>query len=106
MKDAQDVAEDVSGAVEDGSVKVLSFSIAIFQQHRMGFSRPLFNKAFTDGYAALVGERGVRLIGGQKQRTAIARAFHVDPQVRACAATGARRRRHIGPPSLLSQKNV
>ena len=48
MKDAQDVAEDVSGAVEDGSAKVLSFSIAIFQQHRMGLTRPLFNKAFTD----------------------------------------------------------
>ena len=47
--------------------------------------------AFPDGDAALVGERGVRLSGGQKQRIAIAQALLVDPRVRACAATGARR---------------
>ena len=31
-EETQDVAEDVLGAAEDGSVKVLVLSIAIFQQ--------------------------------------------------------------------------
>jgi ABC transporter fused permease/ATP-binding protein len=36
---------------------------------------------FPQGYATLVGERGVQLSGGQRQRVAIARALLADPRV-------------------------
>jgi ABC-type multidrug transport system fused ATPase/permease subunit len=40
-----------------------------------------FIQCFEDGYATLVGERGVKLSGGEKQRVAIARAILKDPQL-------------------------
>ncbi len=40
-----------------------------------------FIMKFPDGYATLVGERGVQLSGGQRQRVAIARAVLKDPRV-------------------------
>jgi ABC transporter fused permease/ATP-binding protein len=40
-----------------------------------------FIEAFPEGYATLVGERGVKLSGGQRQRVAIARAVLADPRV-------------------------
>ncbi|MFX5668775.1 ATP-binding cassette domain-containing protein, partial [Acinetobacter baumannii] len=40
-----------------------------------------FIESLPDGYASMVGERGLKLSGGEKQRVAIARTLLKDPAI-------------------------
>jgi ATP-binding cassette subfamily B protein len=65
----ENIAYGVGRDVSDGEVEAAARAAAIHQTI----------SAFPDGYATLVGEKGVTLSGGQKQRVAIARTLLRDP---------------------------
>jgi ATP-binding cassette subfamily B protein/subfamily B ATP-binding cassette protein MsbA len=68
------VAENIAYARRDASDE------AIREAARIAFA-DRFIEEMPEGYATIIGERGVRLSGGQRQRIAIARAVLADPRI-------------------------
>ncbi|WP_341953863.1 ABC transporter ATP-binding protein [Salinibacterium sp. TMP30] len=68
------IGENLSYARPDASVEQLEAAARAANIHETIMS-------FPDGYATIVGERGYRLSGGEKQRIAIARVLLKDPSV-------------------------
>ncbi len=68
------IAENLRIAKPDATDDELVAACRLANAHR-------FVELFPDGYASVVGERGVQLSGGQRQRVAIARALLADPKI-------------------------
>ncbi len=68
------VAENIRYARPDASEEDVEAAARAANAHD-------FIVALPDGYATLVGERGVKLSGGQRQRLSVARAFLADPRI-------------------------
>ncbi len=58
----------------------LATEAEVHEAARLANAREFIDR-FPEGFATLVGERGVQLSGGQKQRVAIARAILKDPRI-------------------------
>ncbi len=68
------VAENIAYAHPEATQEEIETAARRAQAHG-------FIESLPDGYATLVGERGLTLSGGQRQRIAIARAFLADPRI-------------------------
>jgi ABC-type multidrug transport system fused ATPase/permease subunit len=68
------VAENIAYANPDASLEAIEVAARRAQAHP-------FIERLPDGYATLVGERGLTLSGGQRQRIAIARALLANPRI-------------------------
>jgi ATP-binding cassette subfamily B protein len=68
------VAENIAYAHPDATLEQIETAARRAQAHG-------FIESLPDGYATLVGERGLTLSGGQRQRIAIARALLADPRI-------------------------
>ncbi|MDQ0430115.1 ATP-binding cassette subfamily B protein [Planomicrobium stackebrandtii] len=68
------IAGNIAFARPDASLQSVQEAAALAHIHE-----DILN--FTDGYATMVGERGVSLSGGQKQRISIARALMTKPEL-------------------------
>ena len=68
------VAENIAYAHPEATQEEIETAARRAQAHG-------FIESLSDGYATLVGERGLTLSGGQRQRIAIARALIADPRI-------------------------
>jgi ABC-type multidrug transport system fused ATPase/permease subunit len=68
------VRENIAFGVADATDEQVERAARLAQAHE-------FIEELPDGYATVIGERGITLSGGQRQRIAIARALVVDPRV-------------------------
>ncbi len=68
------IAENIAYGKPGASAKEIELAARQANAHE-------FIKAFPEGYATLVGDRGMKLSGGQRQRVAIARAILKDPAI-------------------------
>jgi ABC-type multidrug transport system fused ATPase/permease subunit len=68
------VAENIAYARPDASEEKIELAARRAQAHE-------FIESLPQGYATLIGERGLTLSGGQRQRIAIARALLADPRI-------------------------
>ena len=68
------IGENIAFGAPDASQEQIEQAAREAQAHE-------FISALPDGYATVIGERGVTLSGGQRQRIALARAFLNDPRI-------------------------
>jgi len=68
------IAENIAFGVPGADAAAIEAAARAAQAHE-------FIVRLADGYATVVGERGVTLSGGQRQRIALARAFLADPRI-------------------------
>lgn len=71
------ITRNVAFGVPDDQIDVM----AVKRAAKVANLHQFIEDELTDGYATIIGERGVRLSGGQRQRIGIARALYRDPSV-------------------------
>jgi ATP-binding cassette, subfamily B, bacterial PglK len=71
------IARNIALGLPDEAIDMMAVRRAAKLAHIDAF----IEEELPNGYATLVGERGVRLSGGQRQRIGIARALYHDPEV-------------------------
>ena len=71
---SRSIADNIAFGAPNASHEQIEAAAKAAQAHE-------FITSFREGYATVIGERGVTLSGGQRQRIALARAFLSDPRI-------------------------